>query len=278
MLEGSKVEQVRVSHAVALIMVLSMSSVLSAPTGHIIRVLAIGEVDTAYCPIYGFCASEPSLDVTLAVARDMHGTNYGDKGLQRIIRLYVPRNLESMLSYDFIVINQPVIRFFPQSSLEAMYSAVAEHGVGSLCFMESMYREIYEPWLQTRLSQCYPYDHYRNIRMGAPGGQPYNLEVVMDQKLPPLLRPFVALGIEKIRPFGYARPPFPVREQRSGPTARPTIGPTRASPSFPSFSPGTTERRTRWYGRLPISSTRPSGGPRMERRGFSSISSQGSSG
>jgi len=200
---------VRVCGAVLILMMLSASSVLSAPSGDIIRVLAIGEVDTAYCPIYGFCASEPSLDVTLAVARDMHGTNYGDKGLQRIIRLYVPRNLDAMLGYDFIVINQPVIRFFPQSSLEAMYSAVAEHGVGSLCFMESKYREIYEPWLQTRLSQCYPYDHYKNIRMGAPGGQPYNLEVVMDQQLPPLLRPFVPLGIEKIRPFGYARPTFP---------------------------------------------------------------------
>jgi len=173
------------------------------------RVLAMGEVDTAYCPLAAFFASEPSLDVTLAVARDMHGTVYGENGLRRIIRLYVPRDLKTFLEYKFIIINQPVIRLFPERSLEEMRSAIADHGVGGLCFMESMYGDIYMPWLQTELSKCFPYDHYANLKLGAPGGRNYNLEVVKDKDLPPLLTAFVPLGIEKVSPFGEARPTFP---------------------------------------------------------------------
>ncbi len=194
----------------ALVSILAITSAAVATNPpQVLHILAIGEVDPSYCPIYGFCAAEPSLDVTLAVARSMHGTNFGEKELQRMIRLYVPRNLEAMLRYNFIIINQPIIRLFPLSSLEAMYSAIADHGVGSLCFMESQSASIYVPWLETRLSECYPYDHYKNIAVGAPDGQPYNLEVVRDPALPPLLRPFLSAGIENVKPFGYARPTFP---------------------------------------------------------------------
>lgn len=195
------------------VVIIAFLITLSAPRGYAsdprpMRVLAIGEVDTSYCPIWGFGAAEPSLDVTLAVAREMHGTNYGEKGLKRIIRLYIPRNLEAMLQYDFILINQPVIRYFPATSIEDMRSAIADHGVGALCFMESMYSDIYTPWLQTELSNCFPYNHYANLRLGAPGGKNYDLEVVKDQDLPPLLTPYVPLGIEKVKPFGEARPTF----------------------------------------------------------------------
>jgi hypothetical protein len=174
----------------------------------IMRVLATGEVDTSYCPIYDLCAAEPSLDATLAVAREMHGTTYGERGLRRMIRLYIPRNLEGMLEYDFILINQPVFRYFSHTSIDQMRSAIAEHGVGAMCFMESQYYDIYGPWLETELSKCFPYDHYANIRLGAPGDKPYNLEVVRDSSLPPLMTPYVPLGIEGVKPYGQARPTF----------------------------------------------------------------------
>lgn len=173
-----------------------------------IRILATGEVDPSYCPISGFGFAEPSLDVTLAVAREMHGTTFGEKGLRRLIRLYIPRNLEEMLEFDFILLNQPVIVYFPTASLEQMRSAIADSGIGGLCFMQSMYSDIYSPWLKTELSDCFPYDHHANLRLGAPGGQLYDLEVVRDTELPPLLTPYVPLGIEGVRPFGEARPTF----------------------------------------------------------------------
>ena len=179
-----------------------------APEARPMRVLATGEVDPTYCPISSYGAIEPSLDVTLAVAREMHGTTFGEKGLKRLIRLYIPRNLEEMLQYDFILLNQPVIRYFPLSSLEQMRSVIADHGAGGLCFMQSMYSDIYTPWLETELSDCFPYNHYAYLRLGAPGGQSYNLEVVKDPHLPPLMTPYVSLGIENVKPFGEARPTF----------------------------------------------------------------------
>jgi hypothetical protein len=172
------------------------------------RILATGEVDPSYCPISGFGTAEPSLDVTLAVAREMHGTTFGERGLKKLIRLYIPRNLEKMLEYDFILLNQPVIKYFPISSLRQMNTAITDHGVGGLCFMESMYHDIYGPWLETELSECFPYDHYANIRIGAPGDKNYDLEIVRDPDIPPLLKSYIPLGIENIRPYGQARPTF----------------------------------------------------------------------
>ncbi len=184
------------------------SSISSATGPRRMRVLAIGEVDTSYCPVSAFLVAEPSLDGTLAVARDMHGTNFGEKGLKRIIRLYIPRNLEAMLGYDFILINQPVVKYFETTSLEQMNEAIVQHGRGGLCFMESQYFDIYGPWLETELSKCFPYDHYANLRLGAPGDEIYDLEVVRDPILPPLLMPYVPLGIESIKPFGGSRPTY----------------------------------------------------------------------
>ena len=191
-----------------LALLLLTSPKVLAPEARPMRILATGEVDPSYCPISSYGASEPSLDVTLAVAREMHGTTFGEKGLRKLIRLYIPRSLDEMLKYDFILINQPVIRYFPPSSLEQIYAAIADYGVGGLCFMQSMYSDIYMPWLQTKLSDCFPYDHYANIRIGAPGGQSYTLEIVRDPNLPPLLTPYLPLGIENVRPFGEARPTF----------------------------------------------------------------------
>ncbi len=175
---------------------------------HLMRVLAMGEVDTSYCPIWGYCQAEPSLDATLVVARDMHATTYGEAGLKRIIRLYLPRNLEGMLEYDFILINQPVVRYFPPNSLQDIYLAIAEGGRGALCFMESQYADIYGPWLETQLYDCFPYDHSKNLKLGAPGDKPFDLEIVRDPNLPPLMTPYIPLGIENIKPFGEARPTF----------------------------------------------------------------------
>ncbi len=175
----------------------------------IMHVLAIGEVDTSYCPIKDFCVVEPSLDVTLVVARDMHSTNYGAEGLRRMIRLYIPRSMDAMLEYDLILLNQPVIAYFPLTSLEQMRSAIADHGKGALCYMVSQYADIYMPWLETELSKCFPYDHYANLAAGHPGDEDYDLEVVRDDPtLPPLLTAYVPLGIEKVRPFGGSRPTY----------------------------------------------------------------------
>ncbi len=189
-----------------LVLICQTTWVHAAP---VTKVLAVGEVDPAYCPLGSFGAVEPSLDVTLAIARDIHGTSYGDAGLKRLIRLYVPRTLEAMVDFDLVVLNQPVIRHFPAATLRDMRLAIVEYGKGAMCFMESQYPDIYMPWLETELSECFPYNHYAALQIGTHGDKPYDLEIVRDEALPALLRAYLPLGIESIRPYGQARATFP---------------------------------------------------------------------
>ena len=173
------------------------------------KILAVGEVDPVYCPLAGFGAAEPSLDVTLAIARDIHGTSYGDAGLKRLIRLYIPRTLEALIEFDLVVLNQPVIRHFPAATLRDMRLAIVEYGRGAMCFMESQYADIYMPWLETELSECFPYDHYAALELGTHDDKAYDLEVARGGDLPPLFTAYIPLGIEGIRPYGQARATFP---------------------------------------------------------------------
>jgi len=180
-----------------------------AAQSRIMHVLAMGEIDLSSSPIKGFCAAEPSLDCTLVVARTAY-TGYDVGDVKRMIRLYIPRNMEAMLEYDFILIDQATILFFSVTSLEQMRSAIADYGKGGLCFMESQYYDIYGPWLETELSKCFPYDHWANIAAGHPSDENYDLQVVKDDpNLPPLLTAYVPLGIESVRPFGGSRPTYP---------------------------------------------------------------------
>ncbi len=173
------------------------------------HVLAIGEIDLTSSPIKDFCAAEPSLDCTLVVGRAQY-TGYDVAGVKRMIRLYMPRNMEAMLEYDFILIDQLATPFFSVTSLEQMRSAIADYGKGGLCFMESQYPDIYMPWLLTELSQCFPYDHWANVAAGHPSDEDYDLEVVRnDPNLPPLLTAYLPLGIETVRPFGASRLTYP---------------------------------------------------------------------
>ncbi len=180
-----------------------------AARSRIMRVLAMGEIIVRSSPINQFCAAEPSLDCTLVVARTEY-TGYDVADVKRMIRLYMPRNMEAMLEYDFIILDQANVLFFSLTSLEQMRSAIADHGRGAMCFMESQYSNIYGPWLETELSKCFPYDHWANIAAGHPASESYDLEVVKDDpNLPPLLTAYVPLGIETVRPFGLSRPTYP---------------------------------------------------------------------
>jgi hypothetical protein len=172
------------------------------------QVLAIGEIDVRSSPIKDFCAAEPSLDCTLVVGRATY-TGYDVGDVKRMIRLYMPRNMEAMLGYDFILIDQITTPYFSGTSLEHMRSAIADYGKGAMCFMESQYFDIYGPWLDTELSKCFPYDHYANLAVGHPSDEGYDLEVVKDNpSLPRLLTAYVPYGIEDVRPFGESRPTY----------------------------------------------------------------------
>lgn len=70
----------------------------------VIRVLMIGQVFPYETPVAGWFESDPAFDfVVVPVRRDTGGwINFPEKEAKRYVRLYFPRNFESLVGYDFL--------------------------------------------------------------------------------------------------------------------------------------------------------------------------------
>ncbi len=171
----------------------------------VIKVLAMGQVDPSYSPLSDFFRAEPSLEGTLVVSRSIHAGLYSIEQLRRFIRIYMPRSYEALLVYDFFVYDQPFLDYHDDIQIQWMYRALKERGVGALGFTQSAYPEMYVPWMSSDLSKAFPHDQERFISLSHDNIEAYNLEIVDDRSLAPVIRPYKALGIEKVKPFGYTR-------------------------------------------------------------------------
>jgi len=191
----------------ALTVLLSGSSV--ACGRRVINILAMGQVDPSYSPISDFLRAEPSLEGTLVVSRSIHAGIYTTEELRRFIRIYMPRSYEALLSYDFFVYDQPYLQHHDPAQIEWMYRALEKEGTGALGFTQSAYPEMYVPWMSSDLPKAFPHDQEKFIATAFDNIEAYNLEIVDDPSLPPVIRPYKALGIESVKPFGYTRLLFP---------------------------------------------------------------------
>ncbi len=171
----------------------------------VINILAMGQVDPSYSPISDFLRAEPSLEGTLVVSRSIHAGIYTTEELRRFIRIYMPRSYEALLGYDFFVYDQPYLDHHDPVQIEWMYAALEKEGVGALGFTQSAYPEMYAPWMNSNLPKAFPHDQEKFITLAFDDIGAYNLEIVDDPSLPPVIRPYKALGIESVKPFGYTR-------------------------------------------------------------------------
>ena len=187
----------------AFIGVIAMISTGQAMSGPV-RILAIGQVDPGYSPILGLMNSEPAFDGTLVICRSIF-VEYTVEELRRFLRLYFPRSYEDLLGYDFFVYDQPMMIFFGDRQVDWMYRALEEEGTGALAFTTSQRTEMFVPWMNTALPRAFPHDQERIIATGKYDIVSYDIDVNEDPSLPPVLAPFVELGIEEIRPYGRIR-------------------------------------------------------------------------
>lgn len=170
-----------------------------------VSILAMGQVDPSYSPISDYLKVEPSLQGTLVVSRSIHAGIYNDQDLRRFIRIYMPRTYEDLLTYDFMVFDQPILTYFDNAQIQRMYRALKEEGVGSLAFTQSSYAEMYEPWMNSELPHAFPHDQDAFIALGMDSIEPYNLKIPEEDSLPRVIWPYRDFGIEKVKPFGYTR-------------------------------------------------------------------------
>jgi hypothetical protein len=59
--------------------------------------------------------------------------------------------------------------------------------------------------MNSELPKAFPHNQEAFIALGTDSIEPYNLKISEDESMPGVLWPYRALGIEKVRPFGYTR-------------------------------------------------------------------------
>jgi len=164
-------------------------------------VLLTGTVDERSNPLLDWFNIEPILETRVVPSRGVtSGVPLDDGDMKRFIRLYFPRKYGDVASYDLLLLNTPLIYLFDDHQLQWMFDAI-QNGTGGLVAPSclSVYAEIYEPWIASRLQHAFPGDPAAVISgRGGPGVEDVWFNVIVNRDFPsPILTPFLSLGIEK---------------------------------------------------------------------------------
>lgn len=173
-----------------------LPSAMPAKNGTI-KVLAIGQVLPSECPVAVWFNDEPAITYTLVLTKgEFVGVSLEDK--KKSVRLYMPRTMEKLAAYHFLLFVDTYIDVFTTDQLSMMARAVEEFGLGAF---QSMGGKVlsdsgtYNQWANCDLSRVLPYDFSTTAWRG---GGAFTVRINQDPVLPPVLRMFQTLGIEKI--------------------------------------------------------------------------------
>ncbi len=106
--------------------------------------------------------AEPGVDVTLAPGRAFFA-GLSDEQLHRQIRIYFPRNRDSLLEYEVLFINAPKMDLFTMEQQQMMVNFVGMEGKVSFGYPLSTWAEVQDPWLASPLSDVFPIDYERYV-------------------------------------------------------------------------------------------------------------------
>lgn len=107
--------------------------------------------------IRGWLLTEPSLQGIVIPAR-VH--ELSSEYVWKMIRIYFPRTLEDLISYDFILLASVDMQFFTDRQARWMYDAIAENGLGGMNTrsVQSMSIAWSGSWMNSILSDAFPND------------------------------------------------------------------------------------------------------------------------
>ena len=169
-----------------------------------IKVLAIGQVLPSECPVSMWFNDEPAIAYTLVLTKgEFVGVSLEDK--RKSVRLYMPRTMEKLAAYHFLLFVDTYIDVFTSDQLSMMARGVEDFGLGAF---QSMGGKVlsdsgtYNQWANSDLSKVLPYDFSASAWRG---GGAFTVRINEDPVLPPVLRMFQPLGIEKVPGESYGR-------------------------------------------------------------------------
>ncbi len=181
--------------AACLIMALLLAFAPEICMGQRIRSLVTGQVDPDSNPLMKWFGEEPLVEALFVPTRP--GGLVDTDDIKRFVRIYFPRSYEAVRSYEFILLNSPVMYHLSEKQIAWMYDAVRE-GAGGLsapaCM--SVYPDIHDAWVASKLSLAFPNDCPAVLAAGGPMGK-VNFRIIVNRDFPePVLTPFIPLGIE----------------------------------------------------------------------------------
>ena len=196
----------------ALLVVLAILLVAPAHALDRINLLFIGQVVPEACPLPFWFESEPAATFTL-VPTKTHWNMRWDEA-RRWIRLYFPRTRELTWQYDFFMFINPYFDPFTGTQIEHMRSAIMEGGSGGFQTLGGMTIDSADPnfaWLQSSLAPIFPNDpsEVELWRRGTSNLKAYTVMLEKDSGLPPVLTPFLEVGIEQVPGSNYVVPLAP---------------------------------------------------------------------
>lgn len=156
-----------------------------------IGVLCIGDTSYGESPILGWL----SLDFAVQwqeLPTDV-GDVMGDEAARKITRLYMPRTLDKLLeTYDFLLLLEPRMDWFSGTEMQRFKDSVNQ-GVSSLLTLWPD-AEGYLSLVDSVLSEVYPQAFAANFESPSDS---VAYRAVVNRNNPPVLTPFLAVGIEK---------------------------------------------------------------------------------
>ncbi len=169
-------------------------------TGQRIRVLLTGQIDPTVNPLQAWFLSEPLVDFLPVPSRDLRGDLGGDEAMKKYVRLYFPRTKEAVLSYDFFLMNSPILVFFRADHIRWLHDAIfAGSGGLNTASIMSQDASIHGAWVQSVLQEAFPNDAPAVVeRFGGATSSISAFRAVVNREFPePVLTPFLPFGIEK---------------------------------------------------------------------------------
>ena len=170
--------------------------------GEKINVLILGHVGLA-ANLEKFFGIEPSVRYMVVVADD---DKLDDTQMQKLIRLYFPRNQREIDSYDFIFLLHLAWHVFTPKQDKMIFDAI-RGGAGALndASVFSIIPPIPDMWAASLSQQAFPND--------APAVARTNFEYItmsyhvkINKEFPdPVLTPFIPFGVEKVAAIGATR-------------------------------------------------------------------------
>jgi len=172
---------------ITLLALVSVRVAASQPDDLRINVLLTGRVTERHL-ISSWFRNEPLIDPLLVPSRGVAG---GESQIRKFIRVYFPRNYETVKSQDFMVFAGTIMNMFTPTQHKWMHDAVLE-GTGGLNSRSVLSGIYYPEWAVTSTQKAFPNDV--EALLASPSEihrSGCDLEIIVRTDLPPVFSMFI---------------------------------------------------------------------------------------